>query len=90
MLTVFFLCKSSDVASILLTKHKVTVACNTDNCDNEETEVEKMIDDQQLVYNPISIHKNAVAVILKTVFSYTVKSENEIFENLVSPPPELV
>ena len=90
MLTVFFLCKSSDVASILLTKHKVTVACEKDNCDNEETEVEKMIDDQQLVYNSISVQKNTVAVILKTVFSYTVKSENEIFENLVSPPPELV
>ncbi|WP_221390477.1 hypothetical protein [Dyadobacter sp. NIV53] len=89
MLTVFFLCKSSDVASIVLAKYKITASCDKDNCGNEEKEVEKMIDDQQVVYNSISLEKNAVTVILKTVFSHTVKIENEIFRNLFSPPPEL-
>jgi len=73
-----------------LTKNKVTAACKTDNCDNEKTEVEKIADDQQLVNNSIFLQNNTATVILKTVFSYTVQCENEIFKNLFSPPPELV
>jgi len=91
LLTIFFFCKATDVASILLAKSKITAVCGSDNCDNEKTEVEKINgDDQQLVVSSISLQKNAVSVILKTVFSYTVQLENEIFKNLFSPPPELV
>lgn len=69
----------------------MTADCNSDNCDNEKSEVEKITDDdQELVYNPVFINKNTVAVTLKTVFSYTVPSQKEIFNNLFSPPPELV
>jgi len=90
LLTTFFFCKATDILSILSAKQKITAVCEKDNCDNEKTEVEKIADDdQQLVVPSISIQRSTVSVILKTVFSYTVQCENEIFKNLFSPPPEL-
>ncbi|MBE9460412.1 hypothetical protein IEE83_00815 [Dyadobacter sp. UP-52] len=90
LLTVFLICKATDVASILLAKEKVKVVCTDGTCDNENTEVEKTMDDDQiLIPNPITFHKVTVSVLLKTVFSYTIACENEIYKNLFSPPPEL-
>ncbi|MDQ6479608.1 hypothetical protein [Dyadobacter sp. LHD-138] len=89
MLTTFLICKAADVASLLLAKDKAKVVCNTGTCDNENAEeTEKMVDDQLMIESHLSYNKIAVSVILKTVFSYTVVCENEIYRNLVSPPPE--
>ena len=89
MLTTFLICKATDVASLLLAKDKAKVVCDSGTCDNENTEeTEKMIDDQLMIVPHLSFSKITVSVILKTAFSYTVVSENEIYRNLVSPPPE--
>lgn len=90
LLTAFLICKATDAASLLLAKDKAKVVCDTGTCDNENTEeAEKMIDDQLMVSHHVSFQHNVVAVILKTGFSYTVGCENEIYRNLLSPPPEL-
>jgi hypothetical protein len=72
-----------------LAKEKTNVVCNNDTCENENTEVEKMIDDQIMIPGTISFSKITVSVLVKTVFSYTIACENEIYKNLFSPPPEL-
>lgn len=91
MLTTFLICKATDVASLLLAKDKAQVVCDSGTCDNENTEeAEKMLDDQLFPDNHFSLHHTTVAVILNTAFSYTVGFENEIYRNLLSPPPELV
>lgn len=90
LLTVFLICKATDVASILLAKEKAKVVCIDGTCDNENTEVEKMIDDDQILLQfAHSFQKSNISVPLKTVFSYTIACENEIYKNLFSPPPEL-
>jgi len=91
LLTTFLICKATDVASLLLAKDKAKVVCDSGTCDNENTEeAEKMIDDQLFVDHRFSVHHTTFAVVLKTVFSYTVGCENEIYRNLLSPPPELI
>ena len=75
---------------MLLAKDKVAVVCNSGDCENEKSELEKINDDQNLHHQPVAINQYPNSVILKTVFSYSVSSENEIFKNLFSPPPELV
>jgi hypothetical protein len=90
LLTVFFFCKATDVVSILLAKEKMTAICNSDDCENEKAEVEKMMDDQPLINHTITLNYDPASVVLKVTFSYTVQVENEIFKNLFSPPPELV
>jgi hypothetical protein len=89
LLTTFLICKATDVASLLLAKEKAKVVCNDGTCDNQNTEVEKILDDQILVPNSFSFGKITVTAPLKTVFSYTIACENEIYKNLFSPPPEL-
>ena len=90
LLTTFLICKATDAASLLLAKEKAKVICDSGTCDNENTEeAEKMIDDQLLVDHRVSLHHSAAAVVLQTAFSYTVGFENEIYRNLLSPPPEL-
>jgi hypothetical protein len=71
-----------------LVKEKVKVVCNDGTCENENTEVEKMMDDQIMNPDTISFSKIIVAAPLKTAFSYTIACENEIYKNLFSPPPE--
>jgi hypothetical protein len=88
LLTVFFICKSTDVVNLLLAKDKVTLLCSSDNCDTEKTEIEKIVDEQQYVHSFSSLQYHTAAVYLKTVFSYAVPCENEILKNLFSPPPE--
>jgi len=89
LLTTFLICKATDVASLLLAKDKAKVVCSSGTCDNENTEeAEKMIDDQLMIVHHVSFNKITVSVILKTAFSYTVGTENEIYRNLLSPPPE--
>lgn len=76
--------------SLLLAKEKTNVVCNDDTCDNENTEVEKMMDDDQIMIpGQIAFNKITVLVSLKTIFSYTIACENEIYKSLFSPPPEL-
>ncbi|GLU53053.1 hypothetical protein Dfri01_25140 [Dyadobacter frigoris] len=73
-----------------MAKEKAKVVCNDGTCDNENKEVEKIMDDDQfLISDPVSFSKITVSVLLKTVFSYTIACENEIYRNLFSPPPEL-
>jgi hypothetical protein len=88
LLTVFFFCKSADVASFLLAKNKVSSVCKTENCESEKSEVEKGVDDQQLIHTTLAFTYPSSTVPVKTVFSYSVQFENEIFKNLFSPPPE--
>ncbi|WP_159472037.1 hypothetical protein [Dyadobacter sp. 3J3] len=90
LLTVFLICKATDVASILLANDKAKVVCIDGTCDNENTELEKTMDDDQiLIPNLITFNKITVSILLKTAFSYTIACENEIYKNLLSPPPEL-
>ena len=95
LLTVFFICKAADVVSSLLAKDKITAVCNSDDSEsddseNEKSEVEKINDDQQLHQHSLTLNHNLASVILRVTFSYSVPTEHEIFENLFSPPPELV
>ncbi len=90
LLTVFLICKATDVGSILLAREKAKVVCVDGTCDNENTEVEKMIDDDQILTQiPHTFQKISFTIPLKTVFSYTIACDNEIYKNLFSPPPEL-
>jgi regulatory protein YycH of two-component signal transduction system YycFG len=90
LLTTFFICKATGVGSLLLAKDKIATVCNSDDCENEKTEVEKISDDQQINHHSLSLPRSPIAFILKVVFTYTVPSESEIFKDLYSPPPELV
>jgi hypothetical protein len=90
LLTTFFICKATGVGSLLLAKDKIVAICISDDCENEKTEVEKISDDQQISPQLLSLPRSPIPFILKVVFTYAVPSENEIFKNLVSPPPELV
>jgi hypothetical protein len=90
LLTTFLICKATDVANLLLAKDKVKVICNSGTCENQDAEeTENLVDDQQIASH-LAFTKVPVSVLLKTVFSYTVLCDNEIYRNLVSPPPELV
>jgi hypothetical protein len=90
LLTVFLICKATDVASILSAKEKAKIVCVDGTCDNENTEAEKMIDDDQiLIQIAHTFSKINITIPLKTVFSYTIACENEIHKNRFSPPPEL-
>lgn len=76
--------------SILLTKSYATASCTTDKCDCEESEIEKLVDDQQLIPSVNVLTHNPTLVLLKATFSFSEQSEYEIFKNLLYPPPELV
>lgn len=92
LLTAFLICKATDVASLLLVKEKASVVCDTGTCDNEEkTEVEKLNDDQ-LLLNSYSMHFDRIITLIpvKSSFFYTANFDNEIYRNLLSPPPELI
>lgn len=90
LLTAFLICKATDVTSLLLAKEKAKIVCVDGTCDNENKEVEKTMDDDQiLIPDAILFNKIVASVPLKTVFSYTIACENEIYRNLLSPPPEL-
>jgi hypothetical protein len=71
-----------------LAKSKVTSLCKTENCESEKNEVEKGVDDQQLIASSLPLSRVKSTEILNTVFSYTANFENEIYKNLSSPPPE--
>ncbi len=89
LLTVFFICKSTDVTSLLLTDVKIMEACTSDNCDCEKAEIEKLVDDKQVVPSSLQLQCNTAHILLKAVFSYATEIETEIFKNLLYPPPEL-
>ncbi|WP_031530422.1 hypothetical protein [Dyadobacter crusticola] len=90
LLTTFLICKATDVASILLLKSKMSVACDTGTCDNEKTEVEKMSDDQ--LFNDQVVHFDHfyLSIPPKNSFLYSISFRNDIVYNLLSPPPELI
>jgi hypothetical protein len=90
LLTAFFICKATDVLSILLVKDKTTVVCNSDDCENEKPESEKSNDDQQIYNHSLTLDQHLSPVIVRVSFCYSAPTENEIFRNLFSPPPELV
>jgi hypothetical protein len=90
LLTTFFICKATGVANLLLLKEKSSAICETGTCDNEKTEVEKISDDQVLVSESVDFGKFCLSIPLKNSFSYSVQLQNEIYYNLLSPPPELV
>jgi hypothetical protein len=90
LLTAFLICKATDVASFFLAKEKASVVCDTGTCDNEKTEVEKINDDQLLISHSVYFDRFFSLLPLKSSFFFTVSFENEIYRNLLSPPPELV
>ncbi|WP_149242426.1 hypothetical protein [Dyadobacter sp. 32] len=90
LLTIFFICKSTDVLSILLAKDKIVAVCNSGDCESEKSEIEKVTDDQQIYHHFVNISQHPSSAILRVAFSYSVPSENDILENLFSPPPELI
>lgn len=90
LLTIFFIFKATDVLTMLLAKEKVTAVCNSDDCENEKSEVEKINDDQTLHQPFVNLYHYPQVVILRVAFSYSISFENELFKNLFSPPPELV
>ncbi|NIJ53498.1 hypothetical protein FHS68_002668 [Dyadobacter arcticus] len=90
MLTTFLICKATDVVSLLLAKEKSEVVCETDTCDNEKTEIEKINDDLLLISNSVDFGKFCLSIPLKNSFSFTIQFRTEIHYNLLSPPPELI
>ncbi|WP_157504401.1 hypothetical protein [Dyadobacter beijingensis] len=91
LLTAFLICKATDVASLLLVKEKASVVCDTGTCDNEEkTEVEKLNDDQLLISHSVQFGRFVTLIPVKSAFFYTANFDNEIYRNLLSPPPEFI
>lgn len=91
LLTAFLICKATDVASLLLSKEKTSVVCETGTCDNEEKpETEKLNDDQLLISHSVSFDRSVTLIPVKSAFFYTANFDNEIHRNLLSPPPELI
>ena len=90
LLSVFLICKVANVQNLLSAKKSIE-KCDSENCENEssESEMEKKIDDQQLIgYFPI-VEKKAFELLSTSAFMYTADYNNEIHRNLFSPPPEL-
>lgn len=91
LLTAFLICKATDVASLLLAKEKASVVCDSGTCDNEEKpEVEKLNDDQVLISHSVNFDRSVTMIPVKSSFFYTANFDNEIYHNLLSPPPELI
>ncbi|TLU99036.1 hypothetical protein [Dyadobacter luticola] len=92
LLTTFLICKATGVAGLLLAKQKASVTCESGTCDNEneETEVEKIGDDQLLTSHSLDFGKCCLAIPLKNAFSFTNQFQSETFYKLLSPPPELI
>lgn len=91
LLTAFLICRATDVASLLLAKEKASAVCDTGTCDNEEkTEVEKLNDDQLLISHNVHFDRSVTLIPVKSSFFYTANFDNEIYRNLLSPPPELI
>ena len=93
MLTAFLICVAADLVSCLLAKDKITAVCDSDACEsddseNEKSDIETMNDDQQLHQLGLTLNHSFALVILRVTFSYSVPTEHEIFEHLFSPPPE--
>lgn len=76
--------------SLLCAKEQSSIVCDTGTCDNESKEVEKVSDDQLLISHTLHFDKFSLSIPLKARFSYAVSFQNEIYRNLVSPPPELI
>ncbi|KAA0991464.1 hypothetical protein FXO21_15465 [Dyadobacter sp. UC 10] len=90
LLTTFLICKATDVVSYLLVKAKASMVCDTGTCDNEKTELEKVNDDQFFADHIVHFDKFCLSIPLKASFLFSISFRNEIFYNLISPPPELI
>jgi len=67
------------------------VVCDTGTCDNEgKPEVEKLNDDQLLIPQLVHFDRSVEMIPVKSSFFYTANFDNEIYRNLLSPPPEFI